>query len=220
MKTKLNLICVMVFCLMVADLWGGWFEFDVGKNAADYEMETQQEARQAFRQQKVTDAWMVNLLPISKVQTAIMVRNELTGKMMRAWPTAMYVEPETPEEFSGWHAFLESVFALLALAGMLMTIVVFVWFIGRVNHNYIFDRKNVTLLRLAGTGLLTYGIIGTVWNILAQVDTVKQFQLSGYGNDWLSGIEFTTLLLGLIAFVAAQVFAMGVKMKEEQELTI
>ena len=215
MKTKLNLICIMVFAVMVADLWGGWFEFDVGSNAADYEMGMVKEG-----EHMVTDAWYVRLLPYCNTETAITVRNDITGEELRAWPTQIYVEPLEHEEFKGWGAIVQSIFALVAAVAFIIAVCVFVGFIVRVNRDHIFDWKNVKLLRWAGAGLLLYGIISSVWAVVGQVDTMQKFRLKGYAVDWLSGIEFTPLMLGLIAFVAAQVFAMGVKMKEEQELTI
>ena len=45
-------------------------------------------------------------------------------------------------------------------------------------------------------------------------------KIPGYSYNWLNPFSHSSLLLGVLAFVIAEVFAIGLKMKEEQDLTI
>ena len=218
MKTKLNIICVLIFVVILADVTAGFFDFKIGENAANHEMGMNQDDVENM----VLDADMVKLIPTAEKRTAIQVKNAVTGKEVNAWPTEMYVEPETYENYkdSGWAYLAETVAAILGVVGFTGALLAFITFIVRVNRGKIFDKRNITLLRWVGIGLLAYGIIVVGWDILAQVEASKMFRLEGYQVDWLGGITYTPLLLGLIAFVAAQVFAMAAKMKEDQDLTI
>lgn len=218
MKTKLNIICALIFVVILADVMAGFFDFKIGENAANHEMGMNQDDVENM----VLDADMVKLIPTAEKRTAIQVKNAVTGKEVNAWPTEMYVEPETYENYkdSGWNYLVATVAAILGVVGFVGALLAFITFIVRVNRGMIFDKRNITLLRWVGIGLLAYGIIVVGWDILAQVDASKVFRLEGYQVDWLGGITYTPLLLGLIAFVAAQVFAMAAKMKEDQDLTI
>jgi hypothetical protein len=218
MKTKLNIICVLIFVVILADIMGGFFDFNIGKNAADHEMGVHHDNAENM----VLDADMVKLIPVADKRTAIQVTNKVTGKKVNAWPTEMYVEPETYESYldSGWAYVAETIAAILGVVCLIGALGAFVVFIVRVNRGQIFDKKNISLLRLIGIGLLAYGVIVAVWDVLAQMQAAAKFRLEGYLVDWVGGITYTPILLGLIAFVAAQVFAMSQKMKEDQDLTI
>ena len=47
-----------------------------------------------------------------------------------------------------------------------------------------------------------------------------QFRVSGYATDYFSYVSVLELSIGMVALIAAEIFAIGLKMKEEQELTI
>ena len=104
MKTKLNLICLVLLAVMVADLSGGRFEFNIGKNAANYESEMRQNGKSELQQSEVIDARLLALLPISEKQTALTVTNKLTGKEVKVWPKTLYVEPDTEAVWRLWMA--------------------------------------------------------------------------------------------------------------------
>ena len=218
MKTKLNIICVLIFVVILADVTAGFFDFKIGENAANHEMGMNQDDADNM----VLDADMVKLIPTAEKRTAIQVKNAITGKEVNAWPTEIYVEPETYVSYkkSLWRYGTETLAAILGVVGFIGALLAFITFIVRVNRGQFFDKRNIRLLRWMGIGLLAYGVIVAVWDMVAQLEVAKTFRLEGYHVDWLGGITYTPLLLGLIAFVVAQVFAMAAKMKEDQDLTI
>ena len=48
----------------------------------------------------------------------------------------------------------------------------------------------------------------------------KVFSVTGYSLSMADMVHITSLVLGISALIVAEVFAIGLKMKEEQELTI
>ncbi len=217
MKTKLNLICLLVVAVMIADMWGGWFEWNIGKNAANYESDIRKNGKSDLNQREVVDARMIQLLPVSEKQTAITVKNAVSGKDVNVWPMTLYVESDLYDSPGEW---VNVLLLLVATIAILWALGAFIRFILRVNKNHFFDTTNVRLLRITGTALVLYASLASFWSIYDMVQDTRFFRLEGYSVDWLANIEYTPFILGLIAFVVAQVFAMAAKMQEEQELTI
>ena len=48
----------------------------------------------------------------------------------------------------------------------------------------------------------------------------KVFSIPGYDLSLVDLVSITTLVLGLCSLIVGEVFAIGLKMKEEQDLTI
>ena len=48
----------------------------------------------------------------------------------------------------------------------------------------------------------------------------KVFSVTGYSLSMADMVHITSLVLGLSALIVAEVFAIGLRMKEEQDLTI
>lgn len=89
-----------------------------------------------------------------------------------------------------------------------------------VNRNQIFIHKNIKLLRLTGWCLVAAGAIVTADGCYDAYQAQQVFSLSEYVVDYKSAADFTSILFGLFSLVIAEAFAIGLKMREEQELTI
>ena len=85
----------------------------------------------------------------------------------------------------------------------------FVRFIWNVNRDEVFVWKNVLLLRWAGWGLLIPNVISIVYDILHHIP-LQQIYIEDTCN----------IILGVFCLIVAEVFAIGLKLKEEQDLTI
>ena len=85
----------------------------------------------------------------------------------------------------------------------------FVRFILNVNRDEVFVWKNVLLLRWAGWGLLIPNVISIVYDILHHIP-LQQIYIEDTCN----------IILGVFCLIVAEVFAIGLKLKEEQDLTI
>ena len=77
----------------------------------------------------------------------------------------------------------------------------FIRFIRNVNRDQVFTWENVSLLRWSGWGLLGIEVAMILFDAIEQEDT----------ND---------LIFGVFILIVAEAFAIGLKLKEEQDLTI
>ena len=89
-----------------------------------------------------------------------------------------------------------------------------------INKSDIFNWKNVRRLRRLGI-LLIIGFVCTfLLAFLSFHNVEKVFSVTGYSLSMADMVHITSLVLGISALIVAEVFAIGLKMKEEQELTI
>ena len=96
----------------------------------------------------------------------------------------------------------------------------FIRFIVKVNQNEIYSYRNIRRLRIIG-GLLVVGFIFSSIAAFCLILTINDgFAMENYQILYSGKFNITPLLLGLISLLAAQVFALGLRMQEEQELTI
>ena len=106
--------------------------------------------------------------------------------------------------------------ALLTISAL----IIFVMLILSINKSQIFNWKNVRRLRRLGV-LLIIGFVCTfLLAFLSFHNVEKVFSVTGYSLSMADMVHITSLVLGISALIVAEVFAIGLKMKEEQELTI
>ena len=108
-----------------------------------------------------------------------------------------------------WLALLEFFAEMFAIVAALVSFVSFIRFILNVNHNKVFVWENVNLLRLAACGLM----------ILAVVASCDEFY-TGCSFVEVYDHFFDAFFFGVFNLIIAEVFAVGLKLQEEQELTI
>lgn len=130
------------------------------------------------------------------------------------------IEINIPEnDHIGYDIFF-SLMGLLLLPAVIAVIVLFLKLIGAIQSTLIFTKTNVLRLRWIGICLLLIGAIYTVCNYVELSYVRSTMEISGYEITHEGMIEFPTFINALIAFLAAEVFAIGLRLREEQELTI
>ena len=98
-------------------------------------------------------------------------------------------------------------------------LLVFIQLIVAINKSDIFNWKNVRRLRWLGVALLLNFISEAVPALMNDYELSSVFSLSGYSME--TSIDSVMLvILGLVSLIVGEVFAIGLKMKEEQDLTI
>ena len=123
------------------------------------------------------------------------------------------------ETVTGLNLFWEFILAFFSFAGIIMIIYNFIRIIIAVNKSVIFEWINVKRLRRIGIGFLIMFII-TAFLAVSQNSTVLEVvDIENYKiiNSLYDGI---VLMLGMISFLVAEIFAVGLKLREEQDLTI
>lgn len=108
-----------------------------------------------------------------------------------------------------WSAILGFFVEMFAVVAALVSFISFIRFILNVNHNKVFVWENVKLLRLTACGLMLLAVVAA-------------------GDELYSGCSFTEVydhffdafLFGAFNLIISEVFAIGLKLQEEQDLTI
>ena len=100
---------------------------------------------------------------------------------------------------------------VMVLTAIIMLIFNFIKIIASVNKSIIFAWINVRRLRIIGLGFILFFVLDVLMSIYDSVAT------SGFVMEALSA---SYLIEGMIAFVVAEIFAVGLRLKEEQDLTI
>ena len=108
-----------------------------------------------------------------------------------------------------WLALLEFFAEMFAIVAALVSFISFIRFILNVNHNKVFVWENVNLLRLVACGLMILAVVAScdeLYTGCSFVDVYDHF--------------FDAFFFGVFNLIIAEVFAVGLKLREEQDLTI
>ena len=111
--------------------------------------------------------------------------------------------------FEFWGGFAIVMLGLACLFLIIRSLIAFVRFILNVNRNKVFVWENVPLLRWTGWGLLAATLM------IAIHDLLEHIQLDRIYNNTIDDFIFSVFCL-----IMAEVFMIGLKLKEEQDLTI
>ena len=108
-----------------------------------------------------------------------------------------------------WGSLLEFFAELIAIVAALVSFISFICFILNVNRNKVFVWENVNLLRLTACGLMILAVIAAGDELYTGCSFVEVYDHF-----------FDAFLFGVFNLIVAEVFAVGLKLQEEQELTI
>ena len=112
----------------------------------------------------------------------------------------------------GWEMnLLLIIFAIAVVYFGIRATVSFIRFILNVNRDKVFIWENVRLLRWTGWGFLIAILCMSVHDLIVHIPLEKIY------NDYA---PMSDLTFGVFCLIVAEVFAIGLKLKEEQDLTI
>ncbi len=216
MKRKLNILCALVMIVLgvyvsqslvyssgpfIDGIREGW-------KTAETNTEFKMEGNTMFG---------VALMPNNYAKTTDSIYNEKSGKHVPAHNHGMVIILD--EESDSPYA-LQFIFYLLTQIAVILSIIWFIRIVTRVNKSYIFCWDNVRLLRQLGW-ILVAGFLCSLVNIIADAKTIEQlFSTPGYKLLLYNEVSYITLILGIISLIVAEAFAMGLRLQEEQDLTI
>lgn len=221
MKRRLNILCIFIVIIVgypVADYAFVFMDaakagFEKGLQAAKG---TDEETRAELTRMKHLK--YINLLPVYDNLLQDSVYNEKTGSYVPVLYSEISVNVDTNPSAAIFVTM--SMAFLLNIAAGIAVIVLFISFIISINNSVIFNWKNVTKLRWLGVALIICFIAELIPYVLSYIELTDAFSMKGYKLYLAGGIRITTLILGIASFIFAEIFAMGLKMQEEQELTI
>lgn len=120
-----------------------------------------------------------------------------------------------------WYSICCLVEYAVVLILLILLIVRFVQFIISVNRHKIFEHRNVKYLRSIGWYLIIISIVIITGGILVSW-FLGSLNLSSpdyrLSTQW--DIPWSDLIIGLVSLLMAEIWSKGIKMREEQDLTI
>ena len=191
MKKQLNLICVLIFFFVGLSLVPSIYS--MGNAFVDGFKEGMSQAEEAHEQ------------GTTNISAGI-----LSPMTLSLWPKSKDVG------IARYVSFL----ILIGLFFIIKAIIQFYKLINAINHEVIFDWMNVRRLNRIGRNLLISFILTQAYMITNYWEATRLFELEGYEHNFWCDFQPMTLIMGLIALLVGRIFAIGLQMKEEQELTI
>jgi hypothetical protein len=215
MKKKLNLICVLIFVALIMSLFEDYGVisscFRVGWNQGEENLIT---GETKFN----PDIISLHLYPKDLQALTDSVVNQKTGErvpLLLAEAGVFYDAPLSP-----WMWAIAFLSGLIYFILALLAIVTFIRVISNINHEEIFAWSNVRLLRCLGYELLGIYLMIVIMVITDCMTASQNIEIAGYAPNWMIGFTNSDLLFALISLLVAEVFAMGLRLQEEQDLTI
>lgn len=216
MKKRLNLFCLCVIAAFLLSVSGNVQMivrifingFEIGMKAAEEGCEMP--VLPAYKQ--------IHTMPTDLTEVTGTVTNLKDGSQLAIKPLVSLVEcPSMPTSSA---ALWEAMATLVVIVGFIYTTVYFCKLIVQINRNIVFDWTNVKYLRRIGWGLIAifFCAFVSVWITNYQLSQVVA--LKGMEFNLLLAFSDPTFILGFIALLAAEVFALGLRLKEENDLTI
>lgn len=230
MKRRLNILCIiimLVLCYSVLEV-----AYYMGQGIivgartgwrAGTEVRNGRQAETNANYQELANMKLVGLIPhalngeVSELLSDS-VYNAKSGQHVPAVYTMIAVSVKTQE--SGGLKLLSGLLGIFCLVTIVWAIVLFVRIIVAINRSDIFNWRNVRRLRQLGVLLIISFGSSLLSEYLMLCNLREVFALQNYDLSISEVSGVTTFVLGLTALMVAEVFAIGLRMKEEQELTI
>ena len=108
-----------------------------------------------------------------------------------------------------WSEFLFGILGLVTVGAFILSFACFVRFILNVNRNEVFVWDNVWCLRITALGLSFGVLVFSAYAIIEGSNIVEAFEE-----------DMAILIFAVFNLIVAETFAIGLKLKEEQDLTI
>lgn len=222
MKRQLNAICILMFLcigLMLAP-----HAYVIGSGFWDgmkYGMEQAEKAEKAGVKDihaNVLSPLEISLWPRSLSISPDKVYNKKTGEWLPAQHLKSLLWVKSNRSFA--FTVVQSLFSILGLGAVVWAVIIFYRLINAINHQVIFEWVNVRRLNRIGIALLvSFCMLQTVW-IFNYCSVKEMVELEGYEFNFFGDFKVIHLVLALVALLVGRIFAMGITLREEQELTI
>lgn len=226
MKTRLNILSILILSIFIYAIG---YEFYLGSVSFRQGFREGMESRTQVRhgvEEAASPSWgqlgekhTLTLMLDTKADYPVdSIYNRKTG-------TYLPMEYETIQVYSKesmpLHILLLMPFLFVLTIILLPTLFIYFWkVLSAIKSAKIFTTENIHRLRVIGFCFCMLAFMVGLVQYLTLLETKKLIDVEGYtlvSGEWFAS---SLWIYGLIAFLIAEVFAIGLKMKEEQELTI
>lgn len=218
MKKRLNILCILVFIVLGLSLYTTGYQFGTGMKAGmSLAKEQHKEPKQCDGTMLAGDFRFVDVVPTIAMIKPDTIINAQSKEKVPVMYTQMAVRIGKDVNYS--YLIISSSCSLMNTLLTISALIIFVMLILSINKSQIFEWKNVRRLRWLGSLLIISFLFYLIPQVVNYWGSKEVFALDKYIIAPLA-LQATDLLLGLGCLIVAETFAIGLKMKEEQELTI
>lgn len=222
MKTRLNifsLLIVSIFILATAyEVYTGMTDFRQGfKEGYSKGNEWGTERPSAAEQ-----LGMPYYLKLSLNTTGDMPVDSVYNKVTQKYHPAEYTAIKFyPQEDTSFLIEINNIFMSLLIMIVFPVLIVCFWkVITSVKKAIIFERNNIRRLRIIGSCFALLAVFTGIPQLLMEIEATRAIAIEGYSiirGEWFMS---SLWIYSLISFIVAETFAIGLRLKEEQDLTI
>lgn len=218
MKKQLNIICVLVFLSLGISLLPHIYAMGKGFTAG---------FKEGLNEAKEMKGDFPNVSHKSPVELFLMpefggnvipLKNLKTGKMLDVQMVSAIVWMDGHTRVIP--GFVFAILELVYMVTVIWAVICFYKLINTINRQIIFDWINVRRLNKLGILLLVSAVVTIIINLLNYYSVIEDIVLEGHSMNFFEVFNTINLILGLIALLVGRIFAMGIRLREEQELTI
>lgn len=209
MKTKLNILCILLLIAFAGCMYNGFLGGIEGSN----------DAARGDIENKLKPLFYVDIVPTEGNELNDSIPSVIEkGNFLKYHITSIKIEQEnTPKDtlIQIVMGIITIPFSLIILAALYC----FIRLILSIRKKDLFNPSNVFRVRLISASIIVASIIRTLVKYINYDIATHSIQLSGYQIESVQ-IPWNMFLSALLLAVFAEIYAQAIKLKEEQELTI
>lgn len=209
MKTKINILCLLLLVAFAGCMYNGFLGGIEGSNDA---------ARGDIKNRQ-KPLFYVNVVPTEGNELNDSIPSAIQkGEFLKYHITSLKIEQENTSKdmiFNILMGIIAIPFSLICLAALYC----FTRLILSIRKRDIFNPSNVFRVRLISATIIVASIIRTLMQYINYDIATHSIQLSGYQIESVQ-IPWNMFLSALLLAVFAEIYAQAIKLKEEQDLTI
>lgn len=215
MKKKLNLICLCVVVAFLLSISGG---IQLGVKMFINGFEIGMKAAKEGSIANIPNYQTIHIQPSDMSKITGTVTNIKDGSELAIKP--LWTMIDCPTTTPGWFLLFGGLMGLLLIAAFVCIVRHFIKLIRNINRNLIFEWVNVKHLRWLGWSMMVLFVGGFAEACIGNYLVSQTVELAGCEFGVLHLFADPTFILGFIALLGAEIFAVGLRLKEENELTI
>ncbi|MDL2212786.1 DUF2975 domain-containing protein [Bacteroides sp. OttesenSCG-928-J23] len=217
MRKRLNILCILIFVAIASSIVS-YFHYESYDFVSGFQ-EGQKKANDLYTSDIQDENIFLTMEPTTLNHYPDSIYNEATGRYLPMQYREIVVKLEKAT-IKGWALAVSVFLALVVLASSIVQIVTFLRLIYVINKQVIFEWSNVVKLRIIGVAMLVAFAAYALFSFLVFNMSMDEINIPGYILKNKDVWNFTLLISGLCVLLMGEIFAMGLRLREEQDLTI
>lgn len=222
MKRSINILCVVIICLIVASFILPTYElgyyFGAGVKTGIEAGESNDSTMVIQDYTPLSVAFSADINTFTQTPDSITVKGSNTHLPLTLTQGDLYVPNG---EISTWYYAVSLISGVLMIVTLILLLIKFIRFISNINKDKVFDDANVKLLRQLGILLLIVAILQIINGVASEIVIAGlPYEFEGYAYSAYWQLPWSNAIIGFVSLLMAQIWAKGIQMRKEQELTI